>query len=214
MLGVSSRQGFRLMDVTLVILLALSAFLLGACPFSVIVGRLFLRKNIRDYGDGNPGAANVFRAGGTKIGYFAVLLDIAKGLPFVLLAHLQFELSNSAIVLIALCAILGHAFSPFLRLRGGKAIAVTFGVLVAMPQHEAFFAFAVLVIIGALLIENDSWGMMFGATGSLAFLAITGQSSWELVLMLGILVIFTIKQFHELRTMPGIRGRLVRWLSR
>ena len=201
------------MDVISVVLLALGAFLLGACPFSVLVGRWFLRKDIRDYGDGNPGAANVFRAGGIKIGYLAVLLDVAKGIPFVLLAHVHFELSNLAVVLIALCAVLGHAFSPFLGWRGGKAIAVTFGVLVVMPEYEAFFAFTALVIIGALLIENDSWGMIFGALGTLAFLAITGQSSWELILMLCILVIFTVKQFHDLHTVPGVRGRLVRWLG-
>jgi glycerol-3-phosphate acyltransferase PlsY len=202
------------MDVISVVLLALGAFLLGACPFSVLVGRWFLRKDIRDYGDGNPGSANVFRAGGNKIGYLAVFLDVAKGIPFVLLAHVYFDLSNLAVVLIALCAILGHAFSPFLGWRGGKAIAVTFGVLVVMPEYEAFFAFTALVIIGALLIENDSWGMMFAASGTLAFLAVTGQSSWELILMLCILVIFTVKQFHDLRTVPGVRGRLVRWLSR
>lgn len=202
------------MDVIPFILLALGAFLLGACPFSVIIGRLFLRKDIRDYGDGNPGAANVFRAGGNKIGYLAVFLDVTKGIPFVLLAHVQFELSNMAVVLIALCAVLGHAFSPFLGFHGGKAIAITFGVLVAMPQHEALFAFTALVIIGVLLIENDSWGMMFGASGTLAFLAVTGQNSWELILMLGILAVFTIKQFPELRTLPGVRGRLVRWLGR
>lgn len=202
------------MEVVSIILLALGAFLLGACPFSVIVGRLFLRKDIRTYGDGNPGAANVFRAGGTKIGYLAVLLDIAKGVPFVLLAHLTFELSNMAVVLIGLCAVLGHAFSPFLGFRGGKAISVTFGVLIAMPQHEALFAFAVLVIIAALMIEKDSWGMVFAALATLAFLVITGQSSWELILMLCILVLFTVKQFNELRTVPGLRGRLVRWLSR
>lgn len=201
------------MEVVTIIMLALGAFLLGACPFSVIVGRLFLRKDIRDYGDGNPGAANVFRAGGTRIGYFAVLLDIAKGVPFVLLAHFTFDLSNMAVVLIGLCAVLGHAFSPFLGFHGGKAIAVTFGVLVAMPQHEAFYAFTVLVIIGALLIDNDSWGMMLGASGTLAFLAVTGQSGWELILMLCILAIFTVKQFSELRSVPGFKGRLIRWLT-
>jgi len=201
------------MELMSTVLLALGAFLLGACPFSVIVGRWFLRKDIREYGDGNPGSANVFRAGGNKIGYLAVLLDVAKGIPFVLLAHVHFELSSLAVVLIALCAVLGHAFSPFLGWRGGKSIAVTFGVLVAMPEHEAFFAFTALVIIGALLIENDSWGMMFGASGTLAFLAVTRQSPWELILMLCILVVFTIKQFHDLRTVPGVRGRLVRWLG-
>ena len=72
------------------VLLAISAFWLGACPFSVWVGRWVLGKDIRNYGDGNPGAANVFRAGGHKSGCFAVILDTAKGVPFVALAYLFF----------------------------------------------------------------------------------------------------------------------------
>jgi glycerol-3-phosphate acyltransferase PlsY len=66
---------------------AVSAFWLGACPFSVWIGRWVLGKDIRDYGDGNPGAANVFRAGGRKSGCLAVILDTTKGVPFVALAH-------------------------------------------------------------------------------------------------------------------------------
>ena len=195
------------------VLLALGAFLLGACPFSVILGRLFLHKDIRDFGDGNPGAANVFRAGGQKLGYLAVFFDVAKGVPFVLLAHTVAGLSGMAIVPIAICAILGHAYSPFLQWQGGKAIAVTFGVLLALLQHEALLAFIALVIIGALVLDNDSWGMMLGATGTLAFLVITGASSWELLIMLGVLIIFTFKHFQDLRSVPGFRGRLVRWVQ-
>lgn len=201
------------MDVMYTILLAFGAFLLGAFPFSVILGRLFLKTDIRDYGDGNPGAVNVFRAGGQKLGYLAIFLDVVKGVPFVLLAHTAVGLSGMAIVPIAICAILGHAFSPFLQWRGGKAIAVTFGVLLALPQHEALLAFIALVIIGALVLDNDSWGMMLGATGTLAFLAITDASSWELLIMLGVLIIFTFKHFQDLRSLPGFRGRLVRWLQ-
>ena len=201
------------MEVISTVLLVLGAFLLGSCPFSVIIGRWFLGKDIRDYGDGNPGAANVFRAGGQKLGYLAVLLDVTKGIPFVFLTHAVFGLSHWAVVLAGVGAILGHAFSPFLRWHGGKAIAITFGVLIALPQHEALFAFVVLVILGILLLDNDAWGMLFGACGTLAFLAITGGSSWELVMMLAILTIFTVKHFTDLRTLPGFRGRLVRWLQ-
>ena len=201
------------MDAIYTVLLALGAFLLGACPFSVILGRLFLKKDIREYGDGNPGAANVFRAGGKKLVYLAVVLDLAKGIPFVLLAHTAAGLSGLALAPVAMCAILGHAFSPFLQWRGGKAIAVTFGVLLALPQHEALLAFIVMVIIGILILDNDSWGMMLGATGTLAFLAITEASSWELLIMLGILIVFTIKHLQDLRTLPGFRGRLVRWIQ-
>ena len=201
------------MEMWLAILLTVSAFCLGACPCSVWIGRWFLGKDIRDYGDGNPGAANVFRAGGHKSGYLAVIMDIAKGVPFVFLAHSFFELSDLAVIMVALSAILGHAFSPFLGWRGGKALAVTFGVLMALPQHEMLIAFAFFLVLGCLFIEVDAWTAVFGATGTLAYLAVTRGSSLESLFMLCVLAIFAVKHFEELHTVPGARGRLVRWLQ-
>jgi len=194
-------------------LLAVAAFGLGSIPFSIIVGRWFLDKDPRDYGDGNPGAFNVFRAGGQKAGYLAIFLDVAKGVPFVFLAHTVFGLSDVAVVIVGMSAVSGHAFSPLLRWHGGKAVAVAFGVLLALPQHEVLLAFIVCMVLGALLIEVDAWTVIFGAAGSLAYLAVTRGSSWETLLMLCILAVFAVKHFNELRTFPGFRGRLVRWLQ-
>jgi len=201
------------MQIMPAILLVVFAFGLGSCPLSVWIGRWFLGKDIREYGDGNPGAANVFRAGGHKLGYLAVILDVAKGIPFVFLAHSYFELADPAVMTVALSAVLGHAFSPLLRWRGGKAIAVTFGVLLAMPQHEMLIAFTAFVVLGFLFIEIDAWTVMFGAAGSLAYLAITRGNSWESLFMLCVLAILAVKHFEELHTFPGARGRLVRWLQ-
>jgi glycerol-3-phosphate acyltransferase PlsY len=201
------------MEMLPAVLLAVFAFCLGACPFSIWIGHWFLGKDIREYGDGNPGAANVFRAGGHKSGYLAVTLDVAKGVPFVFLAHSLFELPGLAVVVVALSAILGHAFSPFLRWRGGKSIAVTFGVLVALPQHEMLVAFAFFLVLGCLFIEVDAWTPVFSAAGTLAYLAVTRGSSWESLFMLCVLAILAVKHFEELHAIPGARGRLVRWLQ-
>ena len=195
------------------ILLVVLAFWLGACPFSLWVGRWFLGREIRGYGDGNPGAANVFRAGGRKTGLLAVILDVAKGVPFVFLAHSYFALPDLAVVAVALGAILGHAFSPLLGWRGGKAIAVTYGALLALPQHELLLSLAVFMVLGFLFIESHAWTVVFGGAASLAYLAVTRGGSWESLLMASVLVIFIIKHFEELRTMPHTKGRLVRWLQ-
>ena len=147
------------------------------------------------------------------MGLLSVFMDVVKGVPFVFLAHSYFQLPDLAVVAVALSAILGHAFSPFLRWRGGKAIAVTFGVLVALPQHEMLLALIVFMVLGFLFIEVNAWTVMFGATGTLAYIAVTKGSSWEPLLMLCILAILVIKHFDELHTVPGARGRLVRWLQ-
>jgi glycerol-3-phosphate acyltransferase PlsY len=189
------------------------AFWLGACPFSLWVGRWLLGKDIRDYGDGNPGAVNVFRAGGRKSGYLAMILDIAKGMPFVVLAYSSFGLSETAALAVALCAILGHAFSPLLGFKGGKSVAVTFGVLLALPQHEMLLAFALFIVLGFLLIEIDAWTVMLGPVGSLAYLLATGGNLGESIFMICVFATLAIKHFDELKTLPRFKGRLVQLVS-
>lgn len=201
------------MEIFYSILLALSAFWLSACPFSVWIGRRFLHKDIRDYGDGNPGAANVFRAGSRKLGCLATILDTAKAVPFVVLAYAFFRFPEPIVMVVALSAILGHAFSPLLRLRGGKSLSVTFGVLFALPQHEILIAFAVFLVIGFLFLESDAWTVMLGVGGSLAYLATTKGSSWESLFMLCLLIILAVKHFDDLQTIPRHKGRLLVWLQ-
>jgi glycerol-3-phosphate acyltransferase PlsY len=201
------------MEIITTLLLAVAAFGLASVPFSVLIGHWLLGKDVREYGDGNPGAFNVFRAGGQKSGYLAVFLDVGKGVPFVFMAHSLFDLPVMSIVVVAVCAVLGHAFSPFLQWHGGKAVAVTFGVLLALPQYELLLAFMACMVIGFLLIEVDAWTVIFGAAGTLAYIAINRGGSWETLLMFCLLVVLTIKQFEALHTFPGFKGRLVRWLQ-
>ena len=201
------------MEIFYPTLLAVSAFWLGACPFSVWIGRWVLHKDIRDYGDGNPGATNVFRAGGRKSSLFAVILDTAKAVPFVVLAHAFFKFPEPIVMAVALSAILGHAFSPLLRLRGGKSLSVTFGVLLALPQKEILIIFIIFLVLGLLFIEGDAWTVMLGAAGSLAYLAATKGSSWESLFMLCLLVILAIKHFKDLQTIPRHKRRPIDWLQ-
>jgi glycerol-3-phosphate acyltransferase PlsY len=116
-------------------------------------------------------------------------------------------------MVVALSAILGHAFSPLLRLRGGKSLSVTFGVLFALPQHEILIAFAVFLVIGFLFLESDAWTVMLGVGGSLAYLATTKGSSWESLFMLCLLIILAVKHFDDLQTIPRHKGRLLVWLQ-
>jgi glycerol-3-phosphate acyltransferase PlsY len=194
------------------VLLAVCAFWLGACPFSLWIGRWLLGKDVRNYGDSNPGATNVFRAGGRKSFCLALILDVAKGTPFVILAHALFEFPEAVVMAVALCAILGHAFSPLLGLRGGKSIGVTFGVLLALPQHNMIATFAIFMFLGFLFIEPDAWIVMLGAVGSLVYLLTTAGSSWESLFMLCVLAILAVKHFDDLKTIPRFKGKLIRWL--
>lgn len=201
------------MEILFTVLLAVAAFFLAAVPFSVIIGRVVLHKEITRYGDGNPGAANVFRAGGQKIGVAAVLLDVIKGIPFVLLSHTLFDLPILSTVFIAVVAVLGHAYSPFLHGHGGKAVAVTFGVMFGLPQLNVLLIFIIFVLIGFFLIDVDAWKVVLGAAGSFVYLLITRGASWEPLLMLLLLAILVVKHLEALHSVPRFRGLFFRWVS-
>ncbi len=202
-----------MMEVFYSLLLSAAAFWLGACPFSVWLGRWRLGKDITRYGDGNPGSANVFRAGSIKLGLVAVFLDIAKGAPFVLMAHSLFGLPTVVVMAVGLSAILGHAFSPILHMRGGKSVAITFGVLIALPQPDILFVYTLFTVLGFLFIEQHAWMVMSGPIGSLTYLGITRGVSWESLFMLCLLALFTIKQSQSLRTLPSFRMNIINWLQ-
>ena len=201
------------MEIFYSVFLILAAFLLGACPFSVWIGRRFLKKDITQYGDGNPGAANVFRAGSIKLGFFAVLLDILKGIPFVYITYAVFDLSMGVVVAVGLGAILGHAFSPLLKFKGGKSVSVTFGVIIAMPQLDILFVFILLTVLGFIFIEQHSWVVIPGPAGTLIYLLMTRGGFWESLFMVCILALFVVKQYNGLRTTPRFKPRLINWLQ-
>ena len=195
------------------VLLAVGAFCLGACPFSLWIGQKFLGKDIREYGDGNPGATNVFRSGGHASGWLAVFADMAKGVPFVFLAHSFFALPEVAVMAIAVSAIAGHSFSPVLHFKGGKSIAVTFGALLGLlPEADLLLPFTVFTCIGILLMANHAWAVMVGPTGSLVYLVVTGAIYWQSLFMLSVLVLLGMKHYAGLKVSPGLGVQPVNWI--
>jgi len=194
------------------VLLSIGAFCLGACPFSLWMGRWLLDKDIRNYGDGNAGAVNVFLAGGPRAGVPALLLDIGKGFPFVFLGRVVFHQDIPALVIIGAAAILGHAFSPLLKFRGGKAIAVTFGVLAAFPFPAMLLILAIFTLLAFLIIDDNAWTVIAGALCACIFSFITHRNFWETGLFLFVLALFTFKFIKELQSVPRPL-RIVHWLQ-
>jgi len=188
-----------------VILWILFAFFCGSLPFSVWVGRYALHKDVRDFGDGNPGASNVFRAGGKGWGALAIVLDFLKGAIPVGLANFGAGLDGWAITAVALAPILGHAFSPFLRLRGGKALAVTFGVWTGLTLWVGPTLLGLSFALWMWLITVEGWAVLAGMLTFLAFFQFFPvESSFEAV-WLGNFIILAWKHKVDLRKKPDIR---------
>jgi len=122
------------------------AFLLGSVPVSYLIARFVGRVDLAETGSGNVGAANVYRALGLRWAFLAFLGDALKGLAPALVAALVLKAQPRADWWIAgagLCAVLGHLFPPWLGFRGGKGVATSFGVMLALAPTAAGIAFAV-----------------------------------------------------------------------
>ena len=152
----------------------LSGFIIGSIPFSVISGRLIAKKDVRAFGDGNPGGMNTFKAGGLKAGLPAMFLDIGKGFLPVFLAQ-KYGLAGWSLVPVCLAPILGHAFSPFLRFHGGKALGTTAGVWIALVGLWVFPIFAILALPATLLQSEDAWSANAGMLALLGYAVLFGE---------------------------------------
>ncbi len=187
------------------ILFTLLSFFLGALPFSVWVGKFLLGKDIREYGDKNPGATNVLRAGGYPAFIVALMLDITKGALPVGLAYFIFGIQDFRIVPIALAAPLGHAISPFLEWRGGKSIAAAFGVWIGLTLWEIPVIAIVALVIFSLLIRPSGWALMF-ALGSMLIAILTWQQDPVLLVVLLVHILLLIwNHLEDLQKRPSLR---------
>jgi glycerol-3-phosphate acyltransferase PlsY len=188
-------------------------FLCGSVPFSLLLGRLFAHADVRTYGDGNPGATNAWRAGGWPVGMATLLLDYAKGAAPVGLAHFVFGVSGWALIPVALAPVLGHAFSPFLRLRGGKGVAVTFGIWTGLTLGEAPVLLGVLLGVFFLIQTADAWAVILSMGVFLIHLMLRQVSPILITIWAGNMLILLWKHRAGLRQIPRPRawvGRLVR----
>ncbi len=138
--------GTSLLGVRVALCLA-AAFLAGALPFGLWIGRLARGIDVRRHGSGNLGATNVLRVLGPGWGIVTLILDIAKGWAAVTLLPSAFGLASGSLapfcpLVVAVCAVLGHVFSPFAKFRGGKGVATSLGSFLALAPLPALIGVA------------------------------------------------------------------------
>ncbi len=139
------------------VVLSVVGFFCGSVMFADLLVRL-RGEDIRRFGDGNPGAVNAFKAGGAWIGTLALLLDFLKGAVPVALGYWFFGVAGWWLVPLLVAPLLGHMFSPWLGFRGGKGIAVTFGVWSGLTLWEAPVVMGLALVLGKFVLKfrNDA----------------------------------------------------------
>ena len=186
----------------------LIGFLLGSLPVSVWLGRLVLSTDIRDYGDGNPGGTNVIRAGNRGLGLLVIFLDMLKAAIPVSLAHYAFKLDGWALAPVVLAPIVGHAFSPFLGFRGGKALASTFGAWTALTVPFGPLVMGGSAFVFLKLLNTSGWAVMASLLMLLGFLLLTGVTFPLVVAWAGTVALLAWTHRADLQQRPALRSRV------
>ena len=181
------------------------AYLAGSIPFGALIARL-KGVNIREHGSKNIGATNVGRVLGKKFGLLCFFLDVLKGaVPVYIVGMITssigqpIEQTSTNVMLlwisVALAALLGHMYSPWLKFGGGKGVATTFGGMVAMwplltiPILLAFLAWVItlkaskIVSLASLIASL----VLFCDAVVLVLFESTIQHAWPLLAVTGLI---------------------------
>ncbi len=128
----------------------LAAYLIGGIPFGLILAKVFAGVNVKNAGSRSIGATNVLRVVkekdpklAKKLGAATLLLDALKGLLVLVVADKIAGVSDATLWGIAVLAVIGHCFSPYLNFEGGKGIATGMGVMIYLLPIETLIALVV-----------------------------------------------------------------------
>ena len=137
------------------IILIIISYLLGSIPFGLIIGKT-AGKDLRENGSGNIGSTNAVRILGWKLGLLSAFCDVIKGIIVILFVYLLEYLNvwhnpfviadDNLYALYGLAAVIGHCFPIYIKFKGGKAVATSFGVLLAIAPYSALAAIITFVI--------------------------------------------------------------------
>lgn len=126
-------------QIMMIVLMLILSYLIGAIPNGYVIGKVFLKKDIREFGSGNTGATNSFRVLGKPAGFIVTFLDIFKGFitvffPLWFPVHAQGPISTFFThgLIVGIFAIIGHVYPIYLKFKGGKAVATSAGVVLGV----------------------------------------------------------------------------------
>ncbi|MBC1319964.1 glycerol-3-phosphate 1-O-acyltransferase PlsY [Listeria welshimeri] len=172
------------------ILLSLLAYVIGSIPSGLWIGKVFYKKDIREFGSGNLGATNSFRVLGIKAGSIVTVMDILKGTVATLLPFFfQLHVDHHFWLLTGAFAIIGHSFPLFAGFRGGKAVATSAGVILAYAP----LLFVAALIIFLLTLKISKYVSLSSMIAALAALLISlFMGDWILIILIACITLFVV----------------------
>ncbi|HEU0165610.1 MAG TPA: glycerol-3-phosphate 1-O-acyltransferase PlsY [Thermomicrobiales bacterium] len=167
------------MDAVGGIALIIVAYLLGAIPWGVVLGRVFAGVDVREHGSQSTGATNALRVLGKKFSIAVLILDMAKGILPVVVGRVV-GLPEWAIGIAAVAAVVGHCWSPYIGFSGGKGVATGGGAAVALfPWLLILFPVMIVIVYLTRYVSLASIvAAVIGAIVAIVTAALGGLPWW------------------------------------
>jgi glycerol-3-phosphate acyltransferase PlsY len=196
------------------------SYLVGSIPFGYVIA-IAKGVDVRKEGSGNIGATNVGRVLGRKFGAIIFVLDLLKGFVVVLLvpifvSDIKFPTTSDKllVILCGLCVLLGHAFPVYLKFKGGKAVATSFGVFIWLAPIPVAIAFGVWILT-VIVSRYVSLGSMVGAIALMGGVIGLGSSpfgsgKYLTALSIAVAILILIKHISNIkRIIAGTESRVL-----
>ena len=164
-----------------ILLFIFLAYLTGAIPFAVWIGKFFCGIDLRDFGSNNSGATNAFRVLGAKVGSAVLFLDVFKAwisvnyIYFISDSSLKNQYEIEFQLIFGLAAVIGHIFPVYVGFKGGKGIATLLGLLIAIHLSAAIFSLFLFVLI-LIIFRYVSLASIFAAISFPIYLLLFSQN--------------------------------------
>lgn len=197
------------------------AYLLGAIPFAVLVGRAMRGVDVRRSGSGNTGAMNTLKTAGPFAGVLVGVLDATKGVLAVIAG--RWLIGPEAGALAGCFAVIGHCFSPYmiltsngildngwkraLRKTGGKGLATGVGVLLAVAWPVALFAVAVFGLLLLILRKDETVPSILSALVAAPAIWFLTHNAVVTVAVLFVGIVIAVKHLPDLREAFWVDGQ-------
>ncbi len=172
----------------------LIAYLVGSVPVGLLISKCIQGVDPRQAGSKNIGATNVMRVAGKKAAALTLIGDLLKGLLPAAGARLL-EMPEEGLLLVGLAAILGHIFPVYLKFKGGKGVATSFGVFLALAPLVAFVA--LLIWIAGIIFSKYSSVGALSAFAALPLLAVLLKPEMKFILFSTIISILVYIRHKE-----------------
>lgn len=185
-------------------------YLIGSIPFGLLLTKIFTKQDIRQIGSGNIGATNVLRTGNKFLAFLTLLLDVAKGAALIVVVYFYqgtVAFASMPVMLAGCGAILGHCFPVWLKFKGGKGVATSFGVLFAGVPYTALVAGGAWLLL--IFTTRISSLAALGASATVPFVTFYfyGQAPSLITLLIAALVIWRHKDNIK-RLMAGAEPKI------